>query len=200
MAFVRVRIYTLRPGTLGAIAQRARAEFLPMIASAEGFRRYLVARLDADRVAVLTAWQARQFAEAAGQRTATWIDQHVCPSLVSVEEHAGENAFVDEVSPERAAVFRLAVDHLEPGTAQEVVEQSRGLVPILRQQPGYVRYGAIPCGDDCAFFPGGWRSRAEAEAGSRAAAAWARATIRPGVVRSVDVYLGDIVIYERAGD
>jgi heme-degrading monooxygenase HmoA len=58
------------------------------------------------------------------------------------------------------------------GDAQDLAQRAEaGILPILQAQPGFRSY-AVAISDDKVFSSSAWDSRAEAESGSAAVAAW----------------------------
>jgi heme-degrading monooxygenase HmoA len=66
---------------------------------------------------------------------------------------------------------RLAIYSVKRGTAEEVGEIARGgMLPILREQPGFVRYGLVLLDDGSLASVSVWETHDEAEAANASTA------------------------------
>ena len=66
---------------------------------------------------------------------------------------------------------RLAIYSVKRGTAEEVGEIARGgMLPILRKQPGFVRYGLVLLDDGSLASVSVWETHDEAEAANASTA------------------------------
>ena len=71
------------------------------------------------------------------------------------------------------------------GDQQEVIEKSRaGVLPILKQQPGFIAYGVI-VQDGNIFSVSAWDTEDDAKAADDAARGWVRENMDAQVVTSV---------------
>ena len=87
---------------------------------------------------------------------------------------------------------RIAVDRIRPGSVEMVVRKVReGLLPLLRQQPGFVAYDVVATGDDEAVFISTWESRQAAEGSIGLAATWVRENLAELIV-SVENHVGEL--------
>jgi hypothetical protein len=98
------------------------------------------------------------------------------------------------------AYVRVALDTIQPGKTAELLTRIReGLLPLLRQQPGFVAYDVITTGADTAVFIHTCDTQAQAEAAMQNAAAWVREHVA-GLIVSVDRHLvGELAVTSRAG-
>ncbi len=96
------------------------------------------------------------------------------------------------------AYVRVALDTLQPGRAEELLSRIReGLLPLLRQQPGFVAYEVIRTSADTAVFIHTCATQAQAEAAMQNVAAWVRENVA-GVIKSVDTHLvGELAVTSR---
>ena len=70
------------------------------------------------------------------------------------------------------------------GDEQEIVEKARvGILPILKEQPGFIAYGVI-VQDGTIFSVSAWDSENDAEAADGAARGWVAENIDAQVVTS----------------
>ena len=94
--------------------------------------------------------------------------------------------------------MRIAVYQITSGTAQEVADRARdGLLPIFRQQPGFIAYEGVGAGADTVISVSAWQSAEQAEASARQAADWVRQHLADRV-RLLDSYVGDVLFSSRA--
>src|SRR5262245_60393417 len=92
---------------------------------------------------------------------------------------------------------RVALDRFQPDAGDEVLTRvRRGLLPLLRRQPGFVAYEVIKTGEDSAIFVHTCDSKEQAEAAVQTAATWVREQIADLIV-SVDTHVGELAITSR---
>ena len=96
------------------------------------------------------------------------------------------------------AYVRVAVDTLQPGKADELVLRIRnGLLPLLREQAGFVAYEVVMTGEDTAVFIHTCDTQAQAEAAMQNVASWVRENVA-GLIVSVDKHLvGELAVTSR---
>jgi hypothetical protein len=71
------------------------------------------------------------------------------------------------------------------GDEQEVIEKSRvGVLPILKQQPGFIAYGVI-VQDGKIFSMSAWETESDARAADGAARDWVAENVDAQVISSV---------------
>jgi hypothetical protein len=87
---------------------------------------------------------------------------------------------------------RVGVYKLTNGSAQEVVRRAEaGMLPILRDQPGFVAYELITTGDSSLVSISTWRTHAEADAAVKTIGGWVKEHMAELTV-SVDNHVGDV--------
>jgi hypothetical protein len=90
---------------------------------------------------------------------------------------------------------RCVVYSLKGADERETVEKSRiGILPIFKQQPGFVAYGVV-VKDGKIFSMSAWNSEDEAQAANEAAREWVTENLDVEVVASV---IGDFAWLEFA--
>jgi hypothetical protein len=96
------------------------------------------------------------------------------------------------------AYVRVALDTLQPGKAEELLARIReGLLPMLRQQPGFIAYEVIRTSEDTAAFIHTCDTQAQAEAAKQNVAVWVRENVA-GLIKSVDTHLvGELAVTSR---
>jgi heme-degrading monooxygenase HmoA len=93
VAYVRIAVYQVKPGTVDQIIRKAQGGMLPIFRAQPGFRRYTGIRTGENSVVSLSTWDTRQEADAAIQKAAEWVKQNIAADIVSVSNHVGEVAF-----------------------------------------------------------------------------------------------------------
>jgi hypothetical protein len=89
--------------------------------------------------------------------------------------------------------MRIGVYRIIRGTAQEVADRAQaGLLPIFRQQPGFLAYEGVGVGPDTIISLSTWQSAAQAEAATRQAADWVRQNLADRI-QLLNNYVGDVL-------
>ena len=87
---------------------------------------------------------------------------------------------------------RVGVYKLTQGGAQEVVRRAEaGMLPILREQPGFVAYELITTGDSSLVSISTWRTHDEADAAVKTIGGWVKENMAELTV-SVENHVGDM--------
>jgi heme-degrading monooxygenase HmoA len=189
----RIGFYTARPGDLDHVLERARDEVIPMLELEAGFRRYTVVRTDPDRLVSITGWDTHDEAQMAARRLSAWVAEVIGETLVSVENHIAEVAHITEASPAAPAYGRITTFVFKPGVAEALQERvETEFVPLLRQQPGFVRYVAFQTGPESAITFTAFASRGEGEAAAEVIRGWMERNAA-GAIASVERHAGQVV-------
>jgi heme-degrading monooxygenase HmoA len=192
-AHARIAIYQVQPGTADAVIERARNELLPQVQQSPGFRRYTTLRTGPDSLVSITGWDSKEQAEQAIQSMTGWVREVLGPSLVSVQNHLGELAFLDEVSTDAPGYGRVALFQLKPGTVEGVREKTIAELPaLLRQQPGYIRYVALQTGPESVIAYSGYATQEAGEASLAAIGGWIAENVTPSVA-SIERHAGPVI-------
>jgi hypothetical protein len=94
--------------------------------------------------------------------------------------------------------MRIAVYQISSRTAREVADRAQaGLLPLFRQQPGFLAYEGVGVGTDTIISLSTWQSAAQAEAATRQAADWVRQHLADRL-RLLDNYVEDVLFSSRA--
>ena len=90
------------------------------------------------------------------------------------------------------AHVRVAVYRIKAGSADEIVRRARdGMLPIFRQQPGFVAYEGVVTGDEEVVSISTWESAEQAQAAVKMAAGWVGENLADMIV-SVDNHVGEL--------
>jgi hypothetical protein len=198
MAYARVGLYTVKPGTLDDILTKAEAELVPQTRQQPGFLRYFTVRTGEDSLVSVTVWQNKEQAVRAAERLSGWVRTEMGPSLTNVENHVGEMVVSAVPSGEINGYARVALWQFAPGTADAVAERVKTeLVPQMERDPGFAGYGAARTGADSAISVHALATKAQAHAAGAKAAAWVREQIGSSIA-SVERHEGEIVWHMRA--
>ena len=96
------------------------------------------------------------------------------------------------------AHVRVAVYQIKPGTANEIVRRAQsGMLPIFRQQPGFVAYEGVVTGDNEVVSISTWDSAEQAQAAVQTAATWVRENLADMIV-SVANHVGELGFSSRS--
>jgi hypothetical protein len=189
----RIGIYTGDATKIDAILGKAKAELPPLMRQQPGLRRYSVFRTAPGELVSLSAWDSHGHAEAAGQKLIDWVRHNTGDAITGVENHVGEIAFSEPAGGPSSPDVRVALYQFKPGTLAGAIAKAReGFLPILRQQPGFVRYTVGDLLGDRAVTISGWQTRAEADAAVAMAADWVRENLA-GDATSVQNHVGELL-------
>jgi len=87
---------------------------------------------------------------------------------------------------------RVAIYKIKAGTADEILKQAQsGMLPIFRQQPGFIAYEGVVTGGEGVISISTWESAVQAQAAVQSAAAWVRENLA-GMIVSVDNHVGEL--------
>ena len=96
---------------------------------------------------------------------------------------------------------RIGVYQVKPDSTiiiDKVIRTSQtGLLPILRNQPGFVSYGQVKTGQDSVISISFWQSRQQAEAAVQLIASWVKDNF-PDLSESVQNYVGEVSFFTSA--
>lgn len=196
----RIGFYTARPGDLDLVLERARDEVIPMLELEAGFRRYTVVRTSPDRLVSITGWDTHDEAQMAARRLSAWVAEVIGETLVSVENHIAEVAHITEASPVTPTYGRIAAFQFTPGMGEGLQEKAMAeFVPLLRQQPGFVRYVVFRTGAESAITFTAFASQKEGEAAAEAIRGWTERNTA-GAIASAERHTGEIAWSIRMDD
>ena len=96
---------------------------------------------------------------------------------------------------------RIAVYKVKTGgaiTVDEAIRRSQtGMLPIFRNQPGFVSYGQVKAGQDSVISISFWQSRQQAEAAVQLSESWSKDNLA-GMTESVQNYVGELSFFTSA--
>jgi heme-degrading monooxygenase HmoA len=89
---------------------------------------------------------------------------------------------------------RVALYRLTSGTVEDVARKAEeGMLPIFRDQPGFVSYRLVRGEDETIISISRWQSRDQADRATEAAASWVRDNIADNVALQQN-YVGEVVL------
>ncbi len=96
---------------------------------------------------------------------------------------------------------RIAVYQVKPGTVtvdEAISRDQAGMLPIYRNQPGFIGYGMVKTGEDSVISISFWQSLQQAEDAVQVAASWAKDNLA-GSTESVQNYVGELSFFSSTG-
>jgi len=95
------------------------------------------------------------------------------------------------------AHVRIAIYKFKPGMVDEVIRRAQsGMLPLFRQQPGFVAYDVARTGDDEGVSISTWDSAEQAQVAIQTAAGWVKENLADMVV-SVENHVGELSFSSR---
>ncbi|HEU4792923.1 MAG TPA: hypothetical protein VFS96_04630 [Nitrolancea sp.] len=91
---------------------------------------------------------------------------------------------------------RIAVYKLQTSADTVVQRAEAGILPIFRQQPGFVAYEIIETGTDSLISISTWQSNEQADEATKIAAAWTQDNLGFALVLT-DNYVGEVLLSSR---
>jgi heme-degrading monooxygenase HmoA len=172
-SFARIGFYTAKPGTLDAVIARARTELVPMMQAEPGFRRYTVVRTGPAAIVSLSGWDSKEQAQSAATNLSAWVREAMGQSVLSMANYIAEVLAVTEASSAPAVYARITDTRFTSERIEEVRAKAQtDLLPVLQQQPGFIRHVAFRLGADRAMTFMAFASQGELEAAEAATQAW----------------------------
>ena len=87
---------------------------------------------------------------------------------------------------------RIVLYDLRPGTVDFAIRNARvGLLPIFRQQAGFISYQVVKTGEASVISISFWETKAAAEDANRTAAEWAKLNL-PDTIRSSKPFIAEV--------
>lgn len=175
----RVGIYQVKPGTLDASLEKARAELLPKMREQPGLSRYTVVRTGPDSFVSLSHWKTRAQAEQADRTLSGWVKEHMGPTVVSMESHIGEATFTHgQSAPDKTTKYEVVRVMTPKPDAPDVAERVRTeFMPLFAQQPGFNMYTNIATDDGKRISYAGWDSKEAWEQAQPTLSKWGEANV-----------------------
>lgn len=99
---VRMAIYSIKQGTYQELMERAREGMAPILSESPGFVFYSTTDVGGGRFVSVSTWQSRDQAEAATEKAAQWVSEHLADSVSLEENLIGEMTTL--AATDRAAV------------------------------------------------------------------------------------------------
>jgi heme-degrading monooxygenase HmoA len=81
------------------------------------------------------------------------------------------------------------------GTVDEVAQKVReGMVPLLRDQAGFISYDVVDAGRDAVISVSRWETHDQAEQAVQTIADWVRDSGVGGMVERTQNYVGEVIV------
>jgi len=91
--YASINVFSVRAGDMGAVVALQRDEFVPLLRQQPGFLAFELVR-SGDDTGVATLWWASEEARrAATPRLTAWVEQHLAPFFVALDNPAGPVVF-----------------------------------------------------------------------------------------------------------
>ncbi|MHB8648279.1 MAG: antibiotic biosynthesis monooxygenase family protein [Thermomicrobiales bacterium] len=189
----RVGIYKVKPGTLDASLEKARAELLPKMREQPGLSRYTVVRTGPDSFVSLSRWETRAQAEQAEKTLSGWVKEHMGPSVVSMQSHIGETTFtLGQTAPDKTPKYGVVRVQTPKPDAPDLTEKVRTeFMPIYEAQPGFNMFTSIVTDGGKRLSYAGWDSKEAFEKAQPTLSTWGEANVRPHMA-DVQVHQGEV--------
>ena len=93
MPYASVNIFTVRAGTLASFVALQQDAFLPLLRRQPGFLALEIVQTGADTGVATLWWASEQARRAATPELNAWVEQHLEPFFVALENPAGPVVF-----------------------------------------------------------------------------------------------------------
>jgi heme-degrading monooxygenase HmoA len=92
--------------------------------------------------------------------------------------------------------LRAATYEITTGTFEEIATKAKdGLLPMFREQPGFIRYGVADVGDKMCMSISLWETREQAGAASSVAETWVRENLSDRITLKKN-FVGDLAFFQ----
>jgi quinol monooxygenase YgiN len=189
----RIGFYTAQPGDLDHVIERARDEVIPMLEVEPGFRRYTLVRTGPDSLVSLTGWETPEQAYLAARRLSAWVAEVMGQTLLSVENQVAEVIHYTEAGTAAPGYVRFARFAFKEGGAADARRKVEAeLVPLIKQQPGFVRYVVFQTGPDSVIAYTAFASKEQSDAAAGATRSWVEQHVAADIA-SVERSAGEVI-------
>ena len=89
MRYASINIFTVRPGAMEAFVALQRDEFLPLLREQPGFLAFELVRTGNDTGVATLWWASEEARRAATPDLTAWVEQHLEPFIVALDNPAG---------------------------------------------------------------------------------------------------------------
>ncbi len=90
--------------------------------------------------------------------------------------------------------MRIGVYQFQPDALDEVIKRAaEGMLPVLRQQPGFISYAIVKTGEGTGISLSTWATEEQANAAVGTIASWVQGNIAP-MVASLQNHVGEVVL------
>lgn len=94
---------------------------------------------------------------------------------------------------------RVGIHKFKQGTIDEVIKKGKTkLLPVDREQPGFIAYEVIKIDDETAISISTWKTKKQAENALKRVSEWREQASIPAAVKSIDDSIGAIAFSYRS--
>jgi len=89
MRYASINVFTVRAGAMDAFIALQRTGFMPLLRQQRGFLAYEIVRTGDDTGVATLWWASEETRRAATPRLTVWVEQHLAPFFVALDNPAG---------------------------------------------------------------------------------------------------------------
>lgn len=193
---VAIRRYTVDADSTDEIQGRVDDNFVPIVSGVPGFVAYYLLDSGDGVLASVSVFESREGVEELNKRAADWVKEELSSLLPSSPEVTVGEVGVHELGggTEPVGYASIRLYQINQGATHEALRQfSEGIVPTLKDQPGFVEYYGLEAESEIValnFFEG----LAEAEESNRVAAEYVEENLSSLLPLSPTITVGKIVV------
>lgn len=198
--YLMMREYRVDPASMEEIARRAGEGFVPIVSAVSGFVSLTLVDFGGGAFATFSIFEDKSGADESVAKAAGFVRENLsslAPNPPQVTP--GEVVFRDAKAGQQATYGVLRLYQADLAKVEEIVRRVRdGLLPIVRQVPGYVSYLAIDQGNGRLGSASTFTDQAASEESTRSAADWIRSNLAPLLPNPPEVRSGRILVRHMA--
>ena len=194
----RIGFYTLKPGSLDPLIEKAREVMPAPITQQPGFMRYAVLRSGPEEITSLSVWESREQAEASAKHLVGWMHDNSSSEVTSADNLFGETIVSEWTSTSQPKWGRIGVNRVTGSMQDAGREAANHFIPELMKQPGFCTHTVWRTGDDQVTTFTTFDSKAQGVAAGEAIAPVEQQHLAPHVTPE-KVVAGDILWMVRQG-
>ncbi len=194
---VAIRRYHVDPDSTDEVMRRVDEGFVPIISDAPGFHAYYALYAGDGRLATISVFEAQAGAEQSNEMAADYVEEHLASLILDPPEITAGEVEVHEVSKdgERGSYATIREYQINAGAVDEALRQfNEGIVPILRDSPGFVEYYGLAAENRIAAV-NIFEEQREAEESNEVAQDYVEENLSSILPLSPDITAGEIVVH-----